>query len=102
MNPRYLALAAMSTLALSGCATPKVVSYYDEKCQLMSRRMELDFVKMEALSGCSNQGCVAQALGGAAVFAASTVISGTVVVVGNVAYWMERSANCKPKAATEA
>jgi len=102
MRTHSLALTALAALTLSGCTTPKLVSYYDDKCQVMTRRLELDIARTQTLAGCSNQQCISQALGGLAVFAASSVISGTVVVVGNVAYWMERSVNCKPKEAAAA
>ncbi|HEU5295491.1 MAG TPA: hypothetical protein VFU71_11950 [Burkholderiaceae bacterium] len=77
--------------------SPKVVHYYDQDCQIMARRVELDITHAQAVESCSNQECVAQALGGVVAFAASAVVSGSIAVVGNAVYWLERTSNCKVK-----
>ena len=84
-----------SILLLSGCVTPNVVHVYDPKCQIMTRKVELTLQKVQALDACSNHECAAQVLGGAVSLAASTVVSGSVALVGNVAFWLEKSVNCK-------
>ena len=90
-------------MALAGCVTPRVVHVYDAKCQVMTRKMELTLEKVEALDACSNHECVVQILGGALSLAASTVVSGSVALVGNIAFWLEKSANCKaPRASATA
>ena len=86
------------TAALSGCVSPQVVSYYDADRQVMARKVTLKVSEARALDKCSNNDCVAQVLGRAMVTASSTVISGSVAVVGNVGYWLERTANCQRKA----
>ena len=93
-TPLTLSLT-LGTLLLSGCVTPNVVHVYDPKCQIMTRKVELNLQKIQALDACSNHECVAQVLGGAVSLVASTVVSGSVALVGNVAFWMEKSANCK-------
>jgi hypothetical protein len=94
---RLLVLLALAA-ALSGCVSPHVVSYYDADCQVMARKVTLKVSDARALDSCSNNDCVAQVLGRAVVTASSTVISGSVAVVGNVGYWLERTANCQRKA----
>ncbi len=96
LHRRTLPLLVLGTIALSGCVSTKVVHVYDEKCQMMTRKMELTLEKAEALDACSNHECIAQIVGGAVTLAASTVVSGSVALVGNVAFWLEKSSNCKP------
>ena len=93
-------LLALSTLLLAGCVTPRIVNVYDQKCQVMTRKVELNVQKVQALDACSNHECVAQVLGGAVSLVASSIVSGSVALVGNVAFWMEKSANCRPVNAT--
>jgi hypothetical protein len=35
-------------------------------------------------------------VGASVVTAATIVVSGSIVVVGNIAYWLERKARCQP------
>ncbi len=86
----------LCVLLLSGCVTPKVVHVYDEKCQVMTRRMELTVEKVEALDACSNAECAAQVLGSAISLTTSVIVSGSIALAGNVAFWLEKSANCRP------
>lgn len=104
--PRSSVRTALSTLALAallaGCAYPRVVDYYDEDCQMMSRKMVLDTAEMGALDNCRNEQCLMQLVVGAAVAATSTVVSGSIVLVGNVVYWQERQRKCRRPAAPAA
>ena len=99
---RALLSLTLCTLLLAGCVTTRVVHVYDQKCQVMTRKMELTFEKAQALDACSNHECVAQVIGGAFSLAASTVVSGSVALVGNVAFWMEKAANCRAAQGTSA
>jgi hypothetical protein len=80
---------------LAGCVSTRVIHVYDEKCRVMTRKMELTLEKADALEACSNHDCVTQVIGGAISVAASAIVSGSVALVGNVAFWLEKSANCK-------
>ena len=98
MHKRNLVRAVLSitfSVALAGCVTPRVVHSYDPQCQIMTRKVELSVEKVQALDACSNHECVAQVLGGAVALATSTVISGSVALVGIAAFWLEKSANCR-------
>jgi hypothetical protein len=56
--------------------------------------MVLEEKRISELQKCSDSGCVAVLAGAGVVSAASAVISGSIAVVGNVAYWVERERNC--------
>ena len=92
-----LTLVLVSLGALVGCAYPKTVRAYDEECQIVAREMVLDVTDPNASRTCGSNGCVGQLVLEAAVLAASTVVSGSIVVAGNVVYWLEKKRNCKPK-----
>ena len=92
-----LTLVLVALGALVGCAYPKTVRAYDEECQIVAREMVLDVVDPNASRTCGGNGCVGQLVLEAAVLAASTVVSGSIVVAGNVVYWLEKKRNCKPK-----
>lgn len=86
---------AAALLALSGCIyLPVTTQVYDADCRIQARQMSLQPVQLAAVSGCSNRGCVAILAAAGVTAAASAVVSGTLVVVGNVAYWLERQGRC--------
>ncbi len=84
-----------SVLVLQGCAYPKVVKYYDEECQIMAKRMELDVTNVRVAQSCESDSCLLSLATGLAFSATSIVISGSVVQVGNALYWKERNRKCK-------
>ena len=90
-----VALFLSCVLLLQGCAYPRVVKYYDEECQIMAKRMELDATRLPEARSCTNEGCLLSLATGAVISATSFVVSGSVVYVGNVIYWQERNKNCK-------
>ena len=63
-------------------------------CVTVAREMTLQPVQIAAIQGCSNEGCAVLLAAAGATAAASLVISGSVVIVGNVAYWLERQGRC--------
>ena len=80
---------------LQACVfVPKTVSVYDPDCHTVARQMILQQVQIAAIDRCANQGCVALVAGAGVTAAASALISGTIVVVGNIAYWLEHKAQC--------
>ncbi|KQU71359.1 hypothetical protein ASE08_00235 [Rhizobacter sp. Root16D2] len=96
---RALSLAAVAAAASFGCAYPRTIHVYDEACQITARQMVLDVADVNVISSCSGNHCVVQLVGQAALLAASTVISGSIVVTGNVVYWLEKKRDCRPKPA---
>jgi hypothetical protein len=98
MTPSRLVPALAAGLLAAGCVVvPVTRDSYDDECKVATHRMELTTVQLKEVYGCSTQVnllgpfCVLGAVGLATV---STVVSGSVVVVGNVAYWTERRAAC--------
>ena len=90
--------AVAAGLLASGCVVvPMTRDSYDDDCKVATHHMELTSVQLKEVVGCSGQTqffqpfCVLGAVGLATV---STVVSGSVVVVGNVVYWTERKAAC--------
>lgn len=60
----------------------------------MAKEMVLEGGQLAAIQHCANQACLVLVVGAAAVTAATVVVSGSIVVIGNMAYWVERKASC--------
>ena len=94
--PATLLLATICVASLlQGCAYPRVVKYYDEECQIMAKKMVLDVAKVIVLDSCQNETCLAGVLTGVVTLTTSSIVSGSIVHVGNTVYWRERNKNCK-------
>jgi hypothetical protein len=95
-TPRaYSALAWVA--GLSACVyAPRTVTVYDPDCQIVTRHMVLDGQQVAAIGHCHNEGCLAVLVAMGAVTAVTVVVSGSVVVVGNVVYWFEKRSQCQP------
>ena len=99
MTPSRSLLAAVTAgLLATGCVVvPVDRDAFDDDCKVTTHHMELTTVQLKQVYGCSEQVnlfgpmCVLGAVGLATV---STVVSGSLVVVGNVAYWTEHRAAC--------
>ena len=82
-------------LMLSACVVvPRTEIVFDDDCKIQKRQMVLDVHQVGYFSGCANNGCVALLVGAGAVATASAVISGSIAVIGNVVYWLERRGQC--------
>lgn len=93
---RAIALSLAATL--SGCVyVPRTTEVYDAECQIRARHMTLDMQQVGGFGGCSNQGCAVLLVTLGAVTLASAVVSGSIVVAGNVVYWFERQGQCVPQ-----
>ena len=91
-------LAAGAVLLLQACVmVPRTVERYDAECRTQARHMVLDAVQVGSIGSCSNQGCAAIATVAGITAAASAVVSGSIVVVGNVVYWLEKQGRCAPR-----
>jgi hypothetical protein len=81
--------------SLSACVVvPRTIARYDAECHIVARYMTLQPVQVASIGGCSNDGCVALVAMAGATAAASTIISGSIAVAGNVVYWLERQGQC--------
>ena len=93
MSGRLVALAAGA--ALAGCVmVPVKVADDDPRCTDVTHHMELKAVELTNLRLCGGAACEATVVIAAGLAAASALVSGSVVVVGNVVYWAERQATC--------
>ncbi len=87
------------SFAISACVVyPEVTQYYDADCQIVARQLELNADQL-ANADCSGGGafsgaCWAALLG---VGAASAIVSGSIVVVGNTVFWLEKKGKCITK-----
>ena len=88
---------AAAVLLLAGCVlVPRTVHHYDPQCGVTVRHMELQPVQIASIQHCVNDGCLVLLAAAGATAAASAVISGSITIVGNVVYWLERPAGCRP------
>jgi hypothetical protein len=97
-----LSRASLAGLALALCAAcvvvPQTRETYDADCRTMRKHMTLETAVVGGFQRCSGDGCVALLVAAGAVTAASAVVSGSIALVGNVAYWFERQGQCQPPA----
>ena len=88
---RRLALAGLCGISsgiMGGCLfLPQSTTRYEN-------HMTLQAYQVAAFGGCRNEGCAELLVLAGAVSAASFVVSGSVVVVGEVVYWLEAKGRC--------
>jgi hypothetical protein len=108
-NRQAGALAQVALLALLGLTVltacvmvPVTREVYDPECQSMRRQIVLAPAVMGQFNACGGRDCSALLVAMGAVTAASVVVSGSIAVVGNVAYWAEHKASCKRNDAASA
>lgn len=81
---------------LQACVfVPVTKTVYDTDCQVTSKHMELEPVQVAAINHCNHDTCVAILAAASVTAVASAVISGSIMVVGNVVYWFEKQGQCK-------
>ena len=86
------AMAIAASLVVAGCvSTAREVEYYDAECEIQSRKMVLDVQRLGNLNCTQSRECLATTL---VIGAGSTLIAGSIVIVGNTVYWLERVGKC--------
>lgn len=60
----------------------------------MAKHMTLESVQVAAIGHCRGNECGAMLVFIGATAAASAVISGSIVIVGNVVHWFEKQGQC--------
>jgi len=87
------------SIFVSGCVVYlKKIEYYSE-CEVKAKKLVLETEAMKGLCSANSRdpegkGC----LGGLiALGAASAIISGSIVVIGNTVYWLEKEGKCLAK-----
>lgn len=97
---RRACAAPALVLALGGCVlVPQTRQVYDHDCQAVRREMTLEVAVLASFHSCKGDACAAMLATAGVVTAASAVISGSIVVVGNMVYWFERRGGCARPAA---
>lgn len=82
-------------LLLGACiAVPRTEVVYDPDCRIQFRQMRLDMQSGDPGVSCRGQDCLAWLALVGAISAASVVISGSIVIVGNSIYWLEKQGRC--------
>jgi hypothetical protein len=99
VRPRLAAALTSAVLLLAlqaGCVfAPRTINVYDPDCQITSRQLILQAEQMPVMGHCRGEECGAMLVVFGAVSAATAVISGSIVVVGNVVYWFEKQNQCR-------
>ena len=95
MRLRTAATVLAASLLASACiVVPRTETGYDPDCRITTHRVVLDMVQIGRINNCSyKQDCIAIVIG-LGVTAASAVVSGSIAVVGNMAYWAEQRSGC--------
>jgi len=92
VTPKNASLALTASLLAAGCvSTAREVEYYDADCEIQSRKMVLDVQRLGNLNCTRSRECLATTL---VIGAGSTLIAGSIVIVGNTVYWLERVGKC--------
>jgi len=80
---------------LEGCVyLPNTTSIYNANCQTYERHMTLEVHQIGTLAGCQGEACAGALVAFGAVSAATAIVSGSIVIVGNMVYWLERQGQC--------
>ncbi len=94
-SPERAAAIAVLVSALAGCVVvPQTRHSYDPECGVATKHITLEVAVLPGFHSCQGDGCVTLMVTAGVVTVASTVISGSVAVIGNVLYWAERKAGC--------
>ena len=85
----------LAAAALSACIVlPQSREVYDADCKTTTRQVTLEMAYLGGFQRCGGDGCVALLAAAGFVTAASMVVSGSIAVVGNAVYWIERQGRC--------
>ena len=92
-------LAATLPLVLSGCiVVARSADVYDPACKTTVKQVVLETEVVGAMMPCRNDGCLVVLASMGIISAASAVVAGSVAIVGNIAYWVERGGQCPANA----
>jgi len=93
---KFASTVAVASL-ISGCVYyPKRVEVYNSDCNIKTRKLTLGVIASNSVPNCSggNTGACLAAI--AAVGPVTAVVSGSIVVIGNTLYYMEKVGPCIP------
>ncbi len=95
---RNIILIISMIFAISACVYyPKKVEFYDHDCEIQAKKLVLENEFLWLNFGCQNEkGCLVILLITGVTGVATAIVSGSIVVVGNVIYWLEKRGKCLP------
>ena len=92
------AMRASLTLAaalLQACVfLPRTETVIDPTCRIETKQMTLRVEQFGYIGSCSGRECGAVLAILGAITAGSMVVSGSIVIIGDVVYWLERQGKC--------
>ena len=93
---KIIAIIAIAFLLSSCAVVPKLAQDTDDsRCDLLTRKMELDMVGGNANCSSNDARGTLVCLGIAGVVVATTaIISGSIVLAGNTVHWLEKQGQC--------
>ena len=94
-NAERAAVVLTAVLGAGCVSTARQVEYYDEGCDIQSKKMVMDVQTLGDLRCTQSRECLATTL---VIGAGSTLVAGSIVIVGNTVYWLERVGTCTAKA----
>lgn len=88
--------------SLCSCVfVPKTVAYYDKHCKIASNYMVLTTEQtslLRAVGHCSNESCTLRledaVVGAIVMVPLSAIVSGSIVLVGNTMFWLQKQGRC--------
>ena len=90
-NFQMITMVIAASVFVSSCvAYPKKVEFYDAECEIIVKKLTLE-VEPVTQNVCSFEEECLVFLG---ISAASAVVSGSIVVIGNTIYWLEKVGKC--------
>ena len=89
----------LAAASLAACVyVPRTTEVYDDECRIQAKQMTLDVQQVGVFLHCHDRACGAVLVTLGAVTVASAIVSGSIVVAGNVVYWFEKRGRCRPQA----
>ena len=88
----------LSAVVLQACiVVPQTRERYDPECRVLTRHVTLEAAALGQFHACQGRGCEMLLVSAGVVTAASAVVSGSIALVGNAVYWIERQGRCLAK-----
>lgn len=91
---KSVGLLSLPLLLCSCVIVPRTTEIYNSHCKFITKQSELKPIYVAALGGCKDEQCAGLLVFAGAATAISTVISGSIVIVENIAYWLEKPDDC--------
>ncbi len=91
---KTLRLLSLPLLLCSCVILPRTTEVYNADCKYIAKQSELKPIYVTALGGCKDEQCAGVLVFAGAATAISAVISGSIVMVENIVYWLEKPEDC--------